>query len=340
MIGEETESMSLLPEYNLPENVARLVKFCEKVCDHGCCGIDAFDFSPLHVASYISAITGGVRDCDIAEWDERLAEVERATRILEPNDDGFVCYIPNINHAFSRSHIEALIAEIRHSIRAAPEVAALSNQLASVTPPRKHIEGAWLPSLTYTYAYGQETESMSQLPEYKLPYDIAGLVDACRKSCVSDCSGVDAFDFSPLHVASFILGDRGICTRDMYYRDIAEWVERLAEVERAIRILEPNEDGFVCYIANLNQYISRSRIEALIAEIRHSIRSAPVVVALSNHLASDTPVCKLIEDDWQRSQRKIQHDILPAAFVKFNWIGFIVKILAAATICSLIKMLI
>jgi hypothetical protein len=177
--------MSLLPEYNLPETVARLVKFCEKVCDRGCCGIDAFDFSPLHVASYISAITGGMRDCDIAEWDERLAEVERATQIIEPNDDGFVCYIPNINHAFSRSLIEALIAEIRHSIR-----------------------------------------------------------------------------------------------------------------------------------------------------------SAPVVVALSNHLASDTPVCKLIEDDWQRSQRKIQHGILPAAFVKFNWIGFIVKVLAAATICSLIKRLI
>ena len=103
--------MSHPPEYKLPENVAGLVEFCEKVCDRGCCGIDAFDFSPLHVASYISAITGGIRDCDIAEWDERLAEVERARQILEPNDDGFVCYIANLNQYFSRSRIEVLIAE-------------------------------------------------------------------------------------------------------------------------------------------------------------------------------------------------------------------------------------
>ena len=132
--------MQLPTEYKLPEMLAGLVDYCEKTCLAACCGIDAFDFSPLHVASYISAFKGQIGENDVAEWEALLAEVESAIQTLEPNEDGLICYIANVGQYLRRAHIEVLIAEIRHSIRAAPEMLKRSNELASVTPAYKFIK--------------------------------------------------------------------------------------------------------------------------------------------------------------------------------------------------------
>ena len=43
----------------------------------------------------------------------------------------------------------------------------------------------------------------------KLEHPLAGLVDRCQTICVSECCGIDAFDFSPIHVASFLILWRG-----------------------------------------------------------------------------------------------------------------------------------
>jgi hypothetical protein len=56
------------PEIELPERLQYLVKYCEKACVAECCGIDAFDFSPLHIASYTES-----RDCALVSDSEPLA---------------------------------------------------------------------------------------------------------------------------------------------------------------------------------------------------------------------------------------------------------------------------
>jgi hypothetical protein len=63
-------------EIALPERLKHLVRYCEKNCVAGCCGIDAFDFSPLHVASFLSAYTGRISPSDIEEWNAEITKAE------------------------------------------------------------------------------------------------------------------------------------------------------------------------------------------------------------------------------------------------------------------------
>ncbi len=43
----------------------------------------------------------------------------------------------------------------------------------------------------------------------KLEHPLAGLIDRCQTICVRECCGVDAYDFSPIHIASFLIMWRG-----------------------------------------------------------------------------------------------------------------------------------
>jgi hypothetical protein len=43
----------------------------------------------------------------------------------------------------------------------------------------------------------------------KLEHPFAGLIDRCQTICVPECCGVDAYDFSPIHIASFLIMWRG-----------------------------------------------------------------------------------------------------------------------------------
>lgn len=61
--------MRKVPEIDLPDRLNYLVRYCEKNCVADCCGIDAFDFSPLHVASYLSAYSGEISEAIIQEWE-------------------------------------------------------------------------------------------------------------------------------------------------------------------------------------------------------------------------------------------------------------------------------
>lgn len=70
----------MLPEITLPDRLGSLVRYCEKNCVAECCGIDAFDFSPLHIASFLSAYTGRISDSDLIEW---AAELEKAKASIE-----------------------------------------------------------------------------------------------------------------------------------------------------------------------------------------------------------------------------------------------------------------
>ena len=43
----------------------------------------------------------------------------------------------------------------------------------------------------------------------KLEPPLANLVARCQTMCVAECCGVDAYDFSPVHIASYITMYRG-----------------------------------------------------------------------------------------------------------------------------------
>ena len=52
---------------------------------------------------------------------------------LSPNEEGFICSVAGMNQVFSRADYEAFLKELLHSIRVAPQVIELSNQLKKAT---------------------------------------------------------------------------------------------------------------------------------------------------------------------------------------------------------------
>ncbi len=62
----------------IPQPLLNLIKACETICVAGCCGLSAFDFSPIHMASYLIRGSGEVCDVDVTEIRAAL-EVWRKT---------------------------------------------------------------------------------------------------------------------------------------------------------------------------------------------------------------------------------------------------------------------
>jgi len=43
----------------------------------------------------------------------------------------------------------------------------------------------------------------------KLEAPLASVIDHCMRMCVAECCGVDAYDFSPIHIASYLISYGG-----------------------------------------------------------------------------------------------------------------------------------
>ncbi len=125
--------MPVPPEIVLSVGLKYLVDYCEKHCLAACCGINAFDFSPLHVASYVSASVNCISPNDIAEWEQELTKAEELVRDLTPNEDGFLCSVAGMNQYFTRKTFTDFIAELQHSLRVSPQVVNFSERLRHAT---------------------------------------------------------------------------------------------------------------------------------------------------------------------------------------------------------------
>ena len=128
--------------YQFSEPLAGLISYCEKDCVAACCGISAFVFSPLHVASYLCSYTGQITAADLAVWEAEIAKFERETAALPPTPEGYVCVIESMNQYFTREDLAALVAELRHSLAVAPELLALSDELSFPTPTHEVVQAS------------------------------------------------------------------------------------------------------------------------------------------------------------------------------------------------------
>ena len=114
-----------------------LVMACETICVAECCGIDAFDFSPLHVASAAVRHTGDIDDSKIRGHLLDLGEWLAIVRDTPPDDQGIRCYMPRMNHGFTAESAESFAKEMSSAIACAKDVLdharSLMNQRANKT---------------------------------------------------------------------------------------------------------------------------------------------------------------------------------------------------------------
>jgi len=111
------------------KNLARLFQGCETFCDRDCCGLDAFDFSPLRVAAHLSHYSGAIAERDVRTLIEELDALQHAGSRCVPNEQDFICSISGTNQLFTAQSLSELLARLRWALGAAPAVLACSDKL-------------------------------------------------------------------------------------------------------------------------------------------------------------------------------------------------------------------
>ena len=117
------------PELVPQPRLRGLLDACQRNCVADCCGIDAYDFSPLYVAAYLSAFTGVVSDDDIRTIEEQLDALASEAAQLGPDKDGHVCSICGMNQYFTRDLLNEVIVRVKHAVRLAPRVIEAVRQI-------------------------------------------------------------------------------------------------------------------------------------------------------------------------------------------------------------------
>lgn len=124
------DTREIVPEPAL----AALLAACEVCCEHECCGIEAFNFSPLYVAAHLYRWTDSINGRQVEQILKQLQSLVHEASSSPANESGFVCSIAGTNQFFSLESIELLATRIRSSIELAPRVYAYSQSLSREIP--------------------------------------------------------------------------------------------------------------------------------------------------------------------------------------------------------------
>ena len=74
---------------SLPTPLANLVSYCEKLCVKECCGIESFDFSPIHLASWLEQSRGAPTEETVSMLNQQLDDF-RISYGSGSSSDGYV----------------------------------------------------------------------------------------------------------------------------------------------------------------------------------------------------------------------------------------------------------
>lgn len=94
-----------------------LVSRCQAICMPECCGIDAYDFSPIHIASYLTMYRGEIDKNEIAELKNQLQALKANYGSSRASGNGVT--VDEMNQVFKGEEIDFLVNEILANINVA-----------------------------------------------------------------------------------------------------------------------------------------------------------------------------------------------------------------------------
>ena len=103
-------ALTFWDEMQLEDPILNLVSRCQTVCVAECCGIDAFDFSPVHIASYLLMWTGKVDQAVLTKLRGQLAALKE-----KYGTDGSIAkgvVLEAMNQCFTAPELDRLVDEI------------------------------------------------------------------------------------------------------------------------------------------------------------------------------------------------------------------------------------
>lgn len=97
--------------------LAHLIARCLTVCEPSCCGLDAFDFSPVNIAYSLTVSRGAIDAEELAQLRKQLVVLKQRYGVQSPRQSGVT--IEYMNENFSAQAIDSLADEISHNLNVA-----------------------------------------------------------------------------------------------------------------------------------------------------------------------------------------------------------------------------
>jgi len=118
-----------IPELIISEELEATLLHCELTCVIGCCGIEAFDFSPLMLAHFFVNRNWG--DYSDAVTHHVRADLEQLLKIAESYPDSLdkVCYIKCLNTNFTKQSLISFLTEVLTNISRINNILNLSEDI-------------------------------------------------------------------------------------------------------------------------------------------------------------------------------------------------------------------
>ncbi|EAQ45513.1 MAG: hypothetical protein BM560_17000 [Roseobacter sp. MedPE-SWde] len=104
-----------------------MIQNCATICEPECCGIDAFEFSPFHIASYLLRYTGRIDQEELDKIRNQLSVLNASYGTAGTQQEG--CTLDEMNQIFSGKDINNLVKTIDLALDRACE-------LISAEPPQ------------------------------------------------------------------------------------------------------------------------------------------------------------------------------------------------------------
>lgn len=100
--------------------LANLIAHCQTMCVAECCGVDAYDFSPLHIASYLTMYRGEPDASEIHTLRRQIDAIRENYGVSGASGGGVT--IEGMNQCFTAEQIEALASELSANLDVALEL--------------------------------------------------------------------------------------------------------------------------------------------------------------------------------------------------------------------------
>ena len=99
-----------------------LIQNCETICVAACCGRDAFDFSPIHIASYLLRHTGRLSDSDVETLRMQLDTL--SANYGAQGASGRGATLDDLNERMSGEAVDRFVSTLQTNLKRATRIIA------------------------------------------------------------------------------------------------------------------------------------------------------------------------------------------------------------------------
>ncbi len=116
----------------LEDPLLNLVARCQTICVAECCGIGAYDFSPVHIASYLLLWQGKIDQANLTKLMGQLVALKANYGSSGASSQGVT--LDDINQNFTGAEIDKMVDEITANLKIALKLCDESERMRYNNP--------------------------------------------------------------------------------------------------------------------------------------------------------------------------------------------------------------